>query len=114
MKLPGGDRAIVPERKLTEYLLSEEHEVGKCKAVFFLSHGFALEAWRVLEDALLRHALEHEVATVERRGRGVYYGIIGPLASPDGRSPWVNTVWEIVDDNDPPRFITSYPARPPT
>lgn len=113
MKLPSGDRAIVPKRKLTKYLLSEEHEVGRYKAIFFLSHGFSLEAWRVLEDALLRHAVENEVSTVERREWGLYYGIVGPLPSPDGRSPWVETVWEIVEDSGPPRFITSYPARPP-
>ena len=40
MKLPRSLEAIVPERKLTGYLLSETHPVGRAKAKFFRALGF--------------------------------------------------------------------------
>lgn len=38
--LPNLDRAIVPERKVTAYLLSETHPEGHSKARFCSRHGF--------------------------------------------------------------------------
>ncbi len=32
MKLPNSENAYVPESKLSDYLLSEKHAVGKAKA----------------------------------------------------------------------------------
>ncbi len=40
MKLPHRDRAHVPMRKLTNYLLSPSHPVGRSKAPFFRGLGF--------------------------------------------------------------------------
>lgn len=41
MKLPRNREAIVPELKLTDYLLSETHPVGRAKAKFFRALGCA-------------------------------------------------------------------------
>lgn len=35
MKLPNGQKAVVDERKVREYLLSASHPVGRFKARFF-------------------------------------------------------------------------------
>lgn len=43
MLLPNREKAYVPERKLTSYLLSLTHPVGKSKAQFFYRHGFTLQ-----------------------------------------------------------------------
>ena len=40
MKLPNRENAYIPPRKLTEYLLSETHSIGKSKAKFFRAIGF--------------------------------------------------------------------------
>jgi hypothetical protein len=40
VKLPGGDKAFVPTRKLLDHLLSSSHPVGGSKARFFRSLGF--------------------------------------------------------------------------
>lgn len=40
MKLPNAELAIVPEQKITLYLLDPTHPVGGSKASFFLRFGF--------------------------------------------------------------------------
>jgi len=58
MKLPNCELATVPEEKITRYLLNPAHPAGGSKAVFFLRFGFKIEEWRLLAEALLRHARE--------------------------------------------------------
>ena len=48
-------RAVVEERKLTEYLLSTSHGVGRFKARFLMRLGFDPGAPEVLREALLEH-----------------------------------------------------------
>jgi hypothetical protein len=40
MKLPGGAKALVEERKIRSYLLNLEHPDGLAKARFFMSRGY--------------------------------------------------------------------------
>jgi len=42
MKLPNAHLAVVPERKITLYLLNPAHSAGGSKAVFFLRFGFTV------------------------------------------------------------------------
>ncbi len=56
MKLPNAERAVVPSRKITHYLLSTAHRDGQHKAEFFSSFGFTIEAWEELAAALQNHA----------------------------------------------------------
>jgi len=56
MKLPNWQKAIVPKKKVTEYLLSFKHRDGRSKAAFFASHGFSVVDWKVLALALKHHA----------------------------------------------------------
>jgi hypothetical protein len=109
VKLPNWDRAIVPESKIRDYLLSSAHRDGRFKAMFFIRFGFTQDDWVILADALLQHAREHDVAKDESSPFGMRYVIEGPLRSPDGRSPLVRTVWFIETGEDVPRFITAYP-----
>jgi len=57
MKLPNADQAVVPQEKLTEYLLSDTHTDGSPKANFFRSFGFTVTNWQELARALLAHAV---------------------------------------------------------
>mgnify|MGYP001567028609 CR=1 FL=1 len=109
MKLPNVDRAGVPGRKITHYLLSPTHRDGQHKAEFFHSFGFNPETWEKLAAALLNHARNHEVASVVSTPFGTNYVIEGPLAAPDGRTPNVRSVWFIANGAETATLATAYP-----
>ncbi|MBK8753255.1 MAG: hypothetical protein IPL99_17200 [Candidatus Competibacteraceae bacterium] len=111
MKLPDLEPAFVRPEKITRYLLSEEHPVGRHKAKFFSRFGFSLPLWRYLETALLNHAIQHDVAQVETTPFGTSYMIDGPLLAPDGRAPQVRTVWFMETGQTTPYFVTAYPVK---
>jgi len=111
VKLPYRDQAFVPKRKLTGYLLSLSHPVGRSKARFFRRVGFDESNVGEFQDALLALAQESEVTKTESTAYGKKYVATGPLQTPDGKSVLVRTVW-IVEQKHPEklRFVTAYPA----
>ena len=92
MKLPNLAGAIVPQVKLTDYLLCPAHPYGRHKAAFFNRLGFTAESWQTVASALLRHASDYEVATIEHTPFGTRYTIEGELTTPDGRTPLLRMV----------------------
>jgi hypothetical protein len=112
MKLPYYENAIVPEPKITQYLLNLLHQGGgKQKATFFFRFGFDLAEWQVMRDALLEHAQTHEVTDVVETPQGVHYVIEGYILSPDSRNPQIRTIWALDTDSTVPRLITAYPLK---
>ena len=111
MKLPNGAQAVVPERKITDYLLSLTHRDGRSKAAFFLRFGFTLSRWEALADALRRHAVDNDVVEREDTPFGTSYAVEGPLLAPDSRSPHVRVVWFIETSEHIPRLVTAYPLK---
>lgn len=111
MKLPDYEQAVVPERKVTAYLLSLTHRDGRSKAAFFMRFGFTINDWEQLAHALLRHAADHEVAEAETTPFGTNYVIEGDLVAPDGRSPRVRVVWFIATGERIPTLATAYPLK---
>lgn len=109
MKLPNHDKAIVPSRKITDYLLSSAHRDGHSKAAFFFRFGFTLESWQILAASLLQHAAKHEVTKLEETPFGTRYVIEGELETPDGRAPLVRVVWFIEIGAEIARLATTYP-----
>jgi hypothetical protein len=109
VKLP--EHAVVPERKIIEYLLSLTHRDGRSKAAFFMRFGYTTDDWEGLADALRHHAAEHEVTMVEDTPFGTSYAVEGQLIAPDGRSPQVRVVWFIQTREHIPRFVTAYPLK---
>lgn len=109
MKLPNAQLATVPEPKITRYLLNPGHPSGGSKATFFLRHGFTVEDWQRLAEALLRHAWENEVVETEPTRYGTRYVLDGPLESPDGSILNVRTAWYTDRDVNVPRFVTAHP-----
>lgn len=111
MKLPGRERAFIAEQKLTEYLLSLSHPVGRAKARFFQRHGFDASSPHLLKAELLTLARRAGVTSTERTTFGTKYVVDGSLRTPRGRLVDVCTVW-IIEDSKPdrPRFVTAYPA----
>ncbi len=53
MKIPGGDRAIVSEQKVYDYLLSPDHPIGRFKARVFNSVGYRRDLWQSLHADLV-------------------------------------------------------------
>ena len=107
--LPNTDRAVVSNRELGEYLLSDSHPFGRHKAVFFRRFGFVIQEQKVLESALIEHAAANAISRIEETQFGTKYIIDGPLTSPDGRNPRIRAIWFIEKNEDNPRFVTAYP-----
>ncbi|MBI3537287.1 MAG: hypothetical protein HY070_07020 [Chloroflexi bacterium] len=111
MKLENFKRAIVPQRKITAYLLSPTHRDGKSKQAFFTRFGFSFDEWKDLAAALLKHAADNEVTRVEQSPFGVRYVIDGIINTPDGRNPRIRSIWFIGEREETPRFATAYPLK---
>lgn len=109
MRLPNAERATILTLKLTGYLLSAAHPRGRGKALFFSRFGFGPDASHLLEQALLRHARENEVARTIDTPHRTKYEIEGQLLAPDERTPMVRSVWIVDRDGEPPRFVTALP-----
>jgi hypothetical protein len=109
MKLPNAQAALVPERKVTLYLLNPAHPAGGSKATFFLRAGFSVSEWRLLADALAGHAREHDVVETAQTLHGARYVIDGPLAAPNGTLLNVRSAWFIDTGSVHPRFVTAHP-----
>ncbi len=111
MKLPDILEARIPADKIRGYLLSATHRTGRHKTRFFSRFGFAPEAWAELAEALRRHAAEHDVRSIEKTSFGTRYTVEGILRTPDGRTPYIRSVWFVEYPGDTPRFVTAYPVR---
>jgi hypothetical protein len=109
MKLPNSANAIVERNKLLDYLLNPEHRIGASKERFFTSFGFTAENWEQFAKALFIHGQTHEVKRVRETGFGPRYEIEGALKAPDGREPFIRSVWQMDKGAVAPRLITAYP-----
>jgi hypothetical protein len=111
LKLPNADAATIPKEKVTAYLLSDTHRIGKTKAAFFGKHGFTADNWQVLERALREHAKKHVVTRAEGTAYGTRYVVDGDVTAPDGTSLNVRSVWFINRGTTTPRFATAHPLK---
>jgi len=110
MKLPNAESAIIPREKITEYLLSQSHLVGRWKARFSRSMGFDDEKADVLRDALMSIARDGDVVVEISTDYGIKYVVEGWIESPDKQRALVRTVWVVEAGKQGPRLITAYPA----
>jgi len=108
--LPNADRAIVPEAKVRDYLLSNAHPVGRFKAVFFIALGHSTENWELLRDALLAIAATDEATPGHVSPFGQKFEVRATLTGPSGRRAQVVTVWMVPTGQDIAHFITAFPA----
>lgn len=108
--VPNCYQSIIEPTKISNYLLSAAHPIGRVKARFFKRFGFREGAPEELNQALLVHVRDNVVARTETSAYGTKYRVDGPLVSPDGRNPLVSTVWMILDGEAIPRFVTAFPC----
>ena len=112
MRLPNARQARVQREKITDYLLSPNPSVGGGKPGFFARFGFSAENWREFADALIAVGRGYEVIEIAETSFGIQYTVEGWIGAPDGRNPYIRTVWQIDIGNDYPRLITAYPEQP--
>jgi len=110
MKLPGAGAATIDSAKVRDYLFSKSHPVGRFKASFFASLGYAPARWELLRDDLNALAREEHAVTGPRTSYGQKYEVRGSLTGPNGRSAAVVTVWIILHGESSPRFVTAFPG----
>ncbi len=109
MELPNKSRAYVSENKITGYLLSETHIVGRTKAKFFRSFGFDETNVSQFEKGLVDIAQTESVVETTETIYGKKYVIDGELETPNGDMIRLRTVWIIETGDDVPRLVTAYP-----
>jgi hypothetical protein len=109
-KIPHAARAVAPEEKIVDYLLSLTHQDGRGKAIFFMNFGFHPDRWQDLAEALKRHARETDVLEEVVTPYGRKYILLGTMAAPDGRTPLVRSVWMAAPGQDP-RLVTAYSGK---
>jgi len=107
--LPNRKDAFIQPEKLTGYLLSETHSVGKSKANFFRKLGFDEVNVAMLEKELLKIAHSQEVTETVTTQHGIKYVIIGTINTPKSKQVNILTVWIIDSGQETPRFVTARP-----
>lgn len=100
--------ALIAREKVTGYLLSHLHPVGRYKAAFFARLGYSADAPEVFERdvaALLRsRVIELGITPYGRK-----LATRGMLRGPIGGRAVVLAVWIILPDERSPRLVTVYP-----
>ena len=110
MLLPNSEHAFVPAEKLTGYLLSETHAIGRAKARFFLAHGYGATAPERLERDVLEIARANPIEEEVTSPHGTKYVVEGILKTPRGTAIPIRTVWIVEPGDTRPRFVTAYPV----
>lgn len=110
IRLPNRESDYVPEQKLEGYLLSENHPVGRAKALLLRGLGYDDTNVDLLEQDLIAVAHDQLVAEVIVSEYGVKYVIDGVLQTPSGSALQLRTVWIIDRSEERPRFVTAYPV----
>jgi hypothetical protein len=112
MKLPYCKNVVIPNEKLTEYVLSRTHPVGKHKAVIFHKKGYDETKIGQMQQDLQAIVRVNEVSDMRNSddGSGKNYTVIGKIKTPIGSLFTIKTVWFIKKNSHKPRFITAYPV----
>ena len=101
----------ISKEKLTDYLLSTAHPVGRSKANFFQALGFHKNSVTLLQKGLEEIAQSGQ--TVETIGTpyGLKQVIEGIIDTPSQKQVKIKTVWMESIPEKVLRFVTAYPSR---
>ncbi|MBA4809064.1 DUF6883 domain-containing protein [Brevundimonas sp.] len=106
MKLPGGERAVVPDGKIEAYCLSVHHPEGRHKArVFAAALGLTLADAPLLKRRLLEAARDADAVPVGETAFGTLYRVRFMLEY-RGRAAMIRSGW-IVGLDGAPRLTTA-------
>ena len=108
VKLPHHDGVQIDIRKVTDYLLSPVHPVGRFKARVFKAVGFDVASAEAFVAEVRRIASEGDVSEVEDFEFGRKYTVPGELRGPIGGAR-VLTVWIQDSGREDVRLVTVRP-----
>lgn len=101
---------VIDPNKIRLYLLNPDHDDGGPKAKFFLGWGFDISRPQELNDALIAHACAPNLIEVNHSyPYGPRFIYVGPMQSPNGMTPKVMSVWEVLHGTSFGKFITAHP-----
>lgn len=111
-RVPGAERAVIEERKLTGWVLAEHGHGPDFRRALGADHGDR----DLIRAALLVHVREQPVEGVRPSHRlagprARDWAVLGPVEIRDQQA-WVRSVWQVSDEGTAPRLITAYPCRP--
>ena len=109
MALPEAESASVDLEKLTGYLLSESHPIGRSKARVFRGIGFNESNVALLQRGLMEIARSEVVAQSVASRHGMKYVVDGVIRTPIGSHVKLRTIWIVDAGKRHPRFVTAYP-----
>lgn len=108
MKLPNGDQAVIDSRKIFDYCLNPEHELGRHKARLFSDIlGIDQSNGARLEEALATAALTGEASIGRTDAFGTRY-LVDFVMQQGERSATVRSSWIIPSGESIPRLVTCY------
>lgn len=108
MKLPNGERAVVPIEKLRDYALNPVHSEGQHKAtVFRLLLNFTQADANRLSEMILEAARTGEATEGKLLPQGQMYVLDFPVQSSRGEVV-IRTAWIVECETDFPRLVTCY------
>jgi hypothetical protein len=109
MLIPNGELAVVDIRKLRDYCLNLNHDVGKHKARLFLSIlGMNADDAEDLQQILLGVILTYEARLQRQDEFGQRYTLDFPIEWQNKRAI-LRSGWIIEDDSGIPKLTTCYP-----
>jgi hypothetical protein len=100
--------AIVDPFKVRNYLLANDHDVGRHKAKFFESLGYHRTRWGELARALYEYAQQTDAVPADTTAFGTKYIVASPMTGPSGRSAVILSVWIVRRTETFPRLVTAY------
>jgi hypothetical protein len=92
-------------------LLAADHASGRSKALFLSKFGFRSDQPDVLRRALLQHAADNAVSSIQQTPFGAKYLIEGRISGLIGIAAAIRSVWFVETGERNPRFVTAYPLR---
>jgi ADP-ribose pyrophosphatase YjhB (NUDIX family) len=107
MKIP--EDAVIPEEKITRYLLVPRDRNDKSK--YLAQVGFGLDHPEDLEVAIRRQIQEADATESRVNEYGTFYEVVGELVGPSGESLSVVTIWLRRQVDDVFQFVTLKPYR---
>ncbi len=111
MPIPGFENAFIEPAKLRDYVLSEEHPIGRYKAAVFKKLGYNRENWKALDKDIREQLLLLDAEGEESTTFGKKYEVKGTLKGPSGAAMNVVSIWFVKRGEKVPTFVTIYPQR---
>jgi hypothetical protein len=107
MKLPNGDRAVIPIQKITGYCLNPNHAKGKHKArVFQAVLNITADNADILIALIQQAAIEGDVVQQDSTPQGQIFKVDWEVPNTNGEQ--LRTTWEIAHNTEILRLVTAF------